>query len=197
LLRLRNPRDRESWITFVDIYGGLVYGHCRRRGLRHQDAEDVTQEVFARIGAAIRTFEYQPDLGRFRNWLGTLTRNEVYRFLKRSKDRTHGQGGENSDGTLEGLASRGEETLWQEEFNAHVLRTALARCRPHFDETTWRAFEKVWSENCPAPEVARELGRAIDWVYVAKSRVLKRLWQEVQELADDTAWAVLSSSPHE
>ena len=33
----------------------------------------------------------------------------------------------------------------------------------------------------------RDLG--LDWVYVAKSRVLKRLWQEVQELADDSVLA--------
>jgi RNA polymerase sigma-70 factor (ECF subfamily) len=194
LLRLRDPRDLESWKTFVEVYGPLTYGHCRRRGLRHEDAEDVTQEVFTRIGAAIRTFEYRPELGGFRHWLGTLIRNEVYRFLKKSEGVPTGRGGADSDGVLYDVAARGEDTLWAAEFNAHVLQTALARSRPHFDEPTWQAFEMAWRDNRPAPDVARELGRAIDWVYVAKSRVLKRLWQEVQELADDTVLLALSPS---
>ena len=72
-----------------------------------------------------------------------------------------------------------------------MLRAALVRTRPHFEPTTWRAFELVWLENRPAAEVAREAGQPIDWVYVAKSRVLKRLWEEVQDLADDAALSAL------
>ena len=48
-------------------------------------------------------------------------------------------------------------------------------------------------EHRPAAEVAREFGRPIDWVYTAKSRVLKQLWQEVQDLADDAALAARTS----
>lgn len=72
LLRLRDPKDAAAWQAFVEVYGPLVYGHSRRRGLRHEDAEDVTQRVFARIVDAIRTFAYQPDIGRFRDWPGTI-----------------------------------------------------------------------------------------------------------------------------
>ena len=57
---------------------------------------------------------------------------------------------------------------------------------------TWQAFERVWREHRPAAEVAREFGKPIDWVYTAKSRVLKQLWEEVQDLADDAAMIVNS-----
>ena len=63
------------------------------------------------------------------------------------------------------------------------------RSRPHFEEQTWRAFERAWLENRPAAEVAAELNVPIDRVYVAKSRVLERLQQEVQELAEDSILA--------
>jgi hypothetical protein len=43
-------------------------------------------------------------------------------------------------------------------------------------------------ENNTAEDVAKQLGRTIDWVYVAKSRVLKHLWQEVRDLAEDAAY---------
>ena len=59
LLRVRDPADAAAWRTFVDIYGPLVYGYCRSARLAHEDAEDVTQEVFGRVNEAIRTFEYR------------------------------------------------------------------------------------------------------------------------------------------
>jgi RNA polymerase sigma-70 factor (ECF subfamily) len=186
LLRIRDPRDAEAWQTFVDVYGRLVYRHCRTRGLGHQDAENVTQEVFAHVSRSIRGFDYRPEIGRFRDWLGTVTRNEINRFLKKESRAARGGGGDEGGQALEGLAARAEDTAWAEAFNAHLLATALARSRPHFEETTWRAFERVWLDRRPAAEVARELNVAIDRVYVAKSRVLERLQQEVRDLAEDS-----------
>jgi RNA polymerase sigma-70 factor (ECF subfamily) len=187
LLRVRDPRDAEAWQTFVDVYGRLVYRHCRCRGLGHEDAENVTQEVFAQVSQSIRRFDYQPEVGCFRGWLGTMTRNEINRFLKKNARVVHGSGGGEDEHGLDSAAARGEDTAWAEEFNAHLLATALARSRPHFEDQTWRAFELVWLENRPALEVARELGVPIDRVYVAKSRVLERLQQEVRDLAEDSS----------
>jgi RNA polymerase sigma-70 factor (ECF subfamily) len=187
LLRIRDPRDSEAWQTFVDVYGRLVYRHCRNRGLRHEDAENVTQEVFAQVSQSIRGFDYQPDLGRFRDWLGTVTRNEIHRFRKKDSRAVHGSGGAEEEPVLGSTPARGEDTEWTETFNAHLLAAALARTRPHFEEQTWRAFELAWLEKRPAAQVARELKAPIDRVYVAKSRVLERLQQEVQELAADSA----------
>jgi len=184
LLRLRDPRDAEAWRTFVDVYGPLVYNHGRRRGLKHEDAEDVTQKVFARITDAIRAFEYEPELGRFRDWLGTIVRNEINRFLKQSIGAAHGKGGQD-DPDLASLAAPAADTAWTTEFNARILQVALERCRPRFEPATWRAFDRVWLQQAPAAQVAQELAQPIDWVYVAKSRVLKLLAQEVRELADD------------
>src|SRR5262249_33688733 len=101
LLRLGDARDDQSWATFVDVYGPLVFGHCRRRSLQHADAEDVTQKVFAQVSLAIRRFEYDPQAGRFRDWLGTIVRNEVNRFLrKQSRD------GANSNEALDQVEAR-------------------------------------------------------------------------------------------
>jgi len=186
LLRIRDPRDAEAWQTFVDVYGRLVYRHCRGRGLRHEDAENVAQEVFAQVSKSIRRFDYQPEVGRFRGWLGTVTRNEINRFLKKDACTVHGDGGGDGEHALNSAASRSEETAWEEEFNAHLLATALARSRPYFEEQTWRAFELVWLDKRPAAEAAQELGVPIDRVYVAKSRVLERLEQEIRDLAEDS-----------
>jgi RNA polymerase sigma-70 factor (ECF subfamily) len=183
LLRLRNPGDREAWELFVRVYGPLIFGHARRRGLAYQDAEDVTQKVFVRISEAIRTFEYERERGRFRDWLGLIVRNEVFRHWKINEKQPQAQGGDSQ--VIDRAAGGTADPEWSAEFHTHILQTALERCRPHFEPATWRAFERVWLDKCAAAEVAIEVDRPIDWVYVAKSRVLKMLWQEVQELAED------------
>jgi RNA polymerase sigma-70 factor (ECF subfamily) len=185
LLRLRDARDAEAWHTFVHTYGPLVFGECRYRGLAHADAEDVTQKVFARVVTVIRAFDYRPDVGRFRDWLGAVVRNEVNRHLGKEARTPDGRSATGAESVLDGVAARGDDGAWAEAFNARLLQVALERARPHFEAPTWRAFELAWLEDRPAAEVARELGQPLDWVYVAKSRVLKRLWQEVRELADD------------
>ena len=184
LLRIRNARDAEAWQTFVDLYGPLIYHQARRLALQSADAADVTQEVLVEVARCIRNFTYQPERGRFRDWLATLTRRKLARFFTR-KNRVVGEAGTaEGDGALEDCEERADPE-WTAEFNARVLRAALERARPHFTPANWQAFELVWLENRPAAEVAREVGLALEVVYVAKSRVLKRLEEEVRLLAED------------
>ena len=56
---------------------------------------------------------------------------------------------------------------------------------PCFAAGTWNAFASVWLDNKTAADTARELSVSLEAVYVAKSKVLKRLEEEVLELAED------------
>jgi RNA polymerase sigma-70 factor (ECF subfamily) len=181
LMRLRDAGDAGAWATFVDVYTPLVYGYLRRRGLQDADAADVAQEVMTEVARSIRAFEYQPERGRFRDWLGTLARRRLARFLERQRRGTAAEG----EGALGEVAAPQAEPEWADEFNAHLLRAALERVRPHFEPPTWDAFRRVWLDGRAAPEVAAELGQPVEAVYVAKSRVLKRLQEEVLLLAED------------
>jgi RNA polymerase sigma factor (sigma-70 family) len=182
LVRLRDGSDAVSWQTFFEIYAPLIYRYCRSRRLQEADAEDVAQEVLAQVARSIRTFEYQPERGRFRDWLGTVTRNRITRVHTRA---AHGPGQTSLDHPLDTLIAPEAEGEWTDEFNARLLEVALDRIRPHFEAANWRAFERTWLENAPATDVAVELGLPIDAVYTAKSRALKRLRVEVLLLADD------------
>lgn len=180
LVRLRDAGDGDSWRTFVDIYAPLIYRWCRRHGPQDADAADLTQDVLAEVVRCIRSFEYQPQRGRFRDWLGTVTRRRLGRFFERSGRATAG-----GDALAQCSAAAPPDAEWTAEFNAHILRIALDRIRPHFEAATWRAFELAWIENRSALETADVLGLPIEKVYVAKSRILKRLEEEVLALAED------------
>jgi RNA polymerase sigma-70 factor, ECF subfamily len=53
-----------------------------------------------------------------------------------------------------------------------------------FQEATWRACWENVVEGRPADEVACELGITVNAVYLAKSRVLRRLHQELDGFLD-------------
>jgi RNA polymerase sigma factor (sigma-70 family) len=183
LLRIRDSGDSGSWHEFAEVYGPVIRGYCLRRGLQEADAADVTQEVLAQVVRSIGSFDYQPGRGTFRAWLGTVTRNRISRFFEVNGRHVRSAGGHRS---AEQIATAGEDPEWSAEFHARILEAALARIRCEFEPTTWNAFVQVWSGDQPAPLVAKSLGIKIDAVYVAKSRILRRLRDEVLALADDS-----------
>jgi RNA polymerase sigma factor (sigma-70 family) len=184
LLRLRDPKDAEAWRIFVETYTPLVYAYCRRRGIQDSDVADVTQEVMAQVMRSISDFSYQAERGRFRDWLGTITRTKLLRFL--SKNARPGKAGDAATAELLSQVEVPEsDTLWTEGFHARLLEVAMQRSRSEFEETTWRIFECAWLLGRTAGQVAQDLAVPIESVYVAKSRVLKRLRAEVASLAED------------
>lgn len=191
LIRLKNPADADAWSEFHAVYAALIYRFCRARGLQDSDAADVSQEVLVRVARDIRSFDYQPEKGRFRNWLGAVTHSRLARhFQKLGRGKTIGS----QVGPDQSPADPENSTAWDTQFNAHVLQSALVRARPHFTAETWQLFEAVWVGDRPATDVSREMKVPIEAVYVAKSRVLKRLREEVLILAEDLPGCVAADS---
>lgn len=179
--RLRDSADAVSWELFVRTYGPAVYHFCRRRGVQDSDAVDLVQEVLAQVVVSMRSFEYDPARGRFRDWLGAVTRSKLARHW-RTAARPDQPGSSDPDQ----VGGNGIDAEWASELDAHLLHAALGAIRGAFDPTNWRAFERTWIDGEPAAEVAAALGIPVAQVYVAKSRVAKRLADELRHLADDT-----------
>jgi RNA polymerase sigma-70 factor (ECF subfamily) len=185
LVRIRDPLDADSWRTFVSLYAPLIYRFSRGWGLQDADAADLTQEVMGEVIQGIRAFEYRPERGRFRDWLLIITRRRLIRFhgLK-ARIPVPGLG----SNLPEPADESAPDPEWDEAFNERVLRVALQRIRPGFGATVWRAFERVWMDRRPAAEAADELSMSIEAVYMAKSRVLRRLEEEVRDIAEEFSW---------
>ncbi len=49
LVRLKAPRNERAWTEFLEIYEPLIYRLARKQGLQPADADDLTQDVFARL----------------------------------------------------------------------------------------------------------------------------------------------------
>lgn len=185
LARLQGSGNAEAWRTFVDLYAPLVYQFCRSRGLQDADASDVTQQVLACVHRAIPRFCYDPERGRFRNWLGATTLHEISRHQR--KARRAGQGvGEGAGHNLAERVEAAADPAWVEEFNTYMYQLALDRIRGNCPEEEWQAFELTWLNDVKPRAAADQLGKPAAWIYKARHRMVERLRQEIEFLTSDS-----------
>ena len=186
LVRIRDPKDREAWDRFIEIYTSIVRDYCFQRRLQKTDIDDLVQDVMTSVANAIKTFEYDPARGRFRAWLGTVTANKIKTFLTKQSKRNGNSinvPGEPSLAQLENVSD--PDQAWISIFSERIFQAACSNIRPQVNETAWDCFELTWNQKLPAREVADRIGIPVHLVYVNKSRVLKRLEHEVRLLAED------------
>jgi len=183
LVRIKDRHDRQAWEQFVEIYAPLVYEMARRRGLQDSDAADLTQEVLRSISGAVGRLDYDPRKGSFRGWLFTVTRNALNTFFEAQKRVPRGSGDSGVQAWLEGQPARDDESaVWDQEYQRRLLAYAAGQVRATFEDATWQAFWQTSALGKPAREVAVSLGMTVGAVYIAKSRVLSRIKEQVREL---------------
>jgi RNA polymerase sigma-70 factor (ECF subfamily) len=190
LMKVRDPQDRAAWARFVEAYTPLVFGFCRRRGLQAADAADVAQEVMRAVAAALPGFEYEPQRGRFRDWLFRVTRSKLCDFHRDRQRQPAGSGQTTVHDILReqpdpaGAADPAEAATWQESWRRQAFEWAVNRVRDEFQPATWKAFWGTAVEGRAARDVADELGMSTGAVYIARSRVLSRLREAVGQIDD-------------
>jgi RNA polymerase sigma factor (sigma-70 family) len=183
LLLLGNPTDPECWNAFVDRYGPRIYGWCRQRGLQEADAEDVTQDVLAQLVQKLRAFTYDPHKGTFRGWLKTLTHHAWCDYLESRRRAGEGQGSDELVARLEMVEAREDLlTALAEVFDLELLAEAQARVQLQVSPRDWKIFQALAVEGRPGPAVAREFGMTVTAVLMVRSRVQKKLRQDIGRL---------------
>ncbi len=182
--RLRLQPDAEAWHRFVDIYAPLIRGWLRRYCVAEQDAEDLTQEVMTVMIRQFPSFEHNHRSGAFRNWLRTVTVNQLRALWRTRRKEANGDSGVMR--MLDQLADPASSLskLWDQQHDQHVAAKLMELIRPQFEPTTWQAFRRVAVDGDKANVVAQELGMSVNAVLLAKLRVLSRLRQELRGLTD-------------
>ncbi len=184
LLRIRDGEDHAAWERFVEIYGPLLFRFGVKKGLQEADASDMAQDALQRVSQHISKFEYDPSLGRFRSWLFLIASQSTANLLKRNARQAVGSGDSAVALSLNQIPVQEEESLWESDYRQHLLDWALDQVRKDFAENTWLAFVKTAIENKDPKLVAESLGMSVGAVYIARSRVMKRLQEKVATIDD-------------
>jgi len=189
LVRLKAPRDERAWTEFVEIYEPLIHRLAHARGVQEADADDLAQEVFRTVAGVIEQWDPDPARGSFRAWLSRIARNLIVNLLAARGRQTasFGTGGTEMVEILEAQPAGGADSaLFDIEYRRQVFASAAQRARAHFQETTWHAFWRTGVEGRDVSAVAAELGLTPGALYVARSRVMARLRQEIDQIEGGT-----------
>ncbi len=182
LQRVRHRDDQAAWERFVLLYTPLLFRWAQRAGLAEQDAIDMVQDVFANLLVELPRFEFDPARGPFRAWLKTVTVNQC-RKQQRKRQLAAGRGGD--DDPLQVLIGGDAwEEIWNADYQAYVLRRAMQIMQSQFEPKTWQAAWELAVNRLTAAEAGEKLGLSESAVYIAKSRVMRRLRHELADLLD-------------
>jgi len=183
LKRLREPQAESAWQRFVELYAPLIFYWARQKGLNADDASDLLQDVLTTLLTRLPEFQHDPDR-RFRGWLRTITVNRVTDMHRRNAIRSL-QTELDSTAVLNLLTQAdSNDRFIESEYRAVVINGALDLLRSEFQPVTWQACWLQIVEGQPASAVASQLNIPLNSVYLAKSRVLARLRQELEGLMD-------------
>ena len=182
MLRVRDLRDRAAWDRFDAIYRPVVYRVARRAGWQHSDAEDLTQRVMVSVAKAVPDWQQDENKGGFRSWLYQVARNALISTLRTSR-RDIAVGGSEFLERAQAIESpKGDlERLIDEEHHRSLLRLAAELVRDEFQASSWQAFWLTTLGELSVTEAAGKLQLSTGAVYAARSRILRRLQEVVQQ----------------
>ena len=186
LLRLRDPSDSPAWETFSQIYEPLIFAYCRKQGLQEADARDVTQDTIISVVRAIQRFDYDQSQGRFRGWLYRVIKSKLANHFNKSAKQARGSGQTIVNQMLNETPDKQDEEAFDKEAEQRVFEWACDKVRPEFEEKTWQAFWRTAVEQQKSAGVAEDLSMTVGAVYIAKSRVIKRLQGAIREASEWT-----------
>ena len=183
LLDRAPAHDPAAWERLIRLYRPLILFWCGKSGIHAEDAEDVSQEVFAAAAVGLDRFHRDRPGDTFRGWLRGITRNQVLLAFRRNQGRPLAEGGSDNWQNLQGipdpLPGPGEDE--QVEMN-QLYQRAVEQVRGKFEERTWQAFWlTVIQDRIPAT-LTEELGMSVASIRQAKSRVLRVLKQELGDV---------------
>lgn len=186
LLARAAGRQVDAWAKLVTLYGPLVYGWCRRWGLQPSDAENVGQEVFLRVAARLTEFRRDRPGDSFRGWLFRIARNGYVDHLRQLAAAAIGAGGSEAQSRLAQVAAEEPDEASDAALARHdeavVYRRVVELIRGEFSDRDWTAFYRVVIYGLTPAEAAAELKVSVNVVYLARSRVLRRVREEFDGL---------------
>ena len=185
IFRVKDPADAAAWSAFLAIYRPVIYRLARSRGLQDADADDLAQQVFVSIARAVENWTPAADGPPFRAWLYRIAHNEILKAITRRKPDA-AAGSSSVQEMLYAVAQCDSDASVEllREGRMEAFRWASDAIRHEFTAATWTMFWQSTVEEQTVDDVAKTHGRTNGAVYLARYRVMKRLKEKIDEVAD-------------
>ncbi len=184
--KIKDPRDAEAWSEFAEIYYPLVFGICRRKGLQYADATDIAQEVLSRVAVAVKSYKHDQPGATFRGWLYRITRNLTVDFFRRQGRDPLAKAAYTDDLHQLEEPSMQESQEFHLAFRKQMFSVVAKIVQNQVHPQTWAAFWKTEIEHEGVDATSKELSMTRGAIYVARSRVIAKLRNEIQKRMNET-----------
>jgi RNA polymerase sigma-70 factor (ECF subfamily) len=185
LLCRARANDQQAWCRLTELYRPLIQYWCRQAHCPATDVDDVVQEVFAAVAAGLGVFRHDRPGDSFRGWLRGIARNQTLLYFRRNQARPWPEGGSAALERLQDLPETLPGSVKDEDTEiSDLYRRAVEQVRGEFETRTWQMFWRTVIDGRSTAAVAEELTVTPAAVRQAKSRVLRRLKQEMGELLE-------------
>lgn len=184
LERARN-HDELAWERIVELYGPLVYRMCRLSQISADDARDVAQDVYRAAFRNIARFRRDRPGDSFRGWLLTICKNKIRDYFRHREKHPPAVGGSDMQTQIHQLPDLKWESSSDDsrfDSDSNLMQRAIRLVQGDFAERTWQAFWETAVEGRDVADVAALLGVSKWTVYQAKSRVLRRIREDLAGL---------------
>lgn len=184
-----------GWREFYQRYAPAVYRVCRMRGFKSHDCEDILQTVMVTVAQHIRTFQYEKQRGKFRNWVRQITESRIVDFVRRQRTRE-----KPCDEILRHTmdASPTPAEIWDQQWLLQDIHYCLDKLARETAPRRIEAFKMYVLDGVSADETAKRLGMTRGHVYVIRTLLLKAIREQISRLdaADDEGGDAIDRQSH-
>lgn len=179
MLRLAGENETEAWSVLDRLYRPLVAAWMQSQIGNAADVDDLTQDVFATVVRELPTFEHSGRRGAFRKWLKSICLHRLMGYRRRLAIRGEAVGGSDFQERLQDVPGLEDaEARWDAEHDQLLLKFLFQRVSLEFEEQTLAIFRRLTLDGASVADVSREFSVSPGSVYVARSRVLRKMREE-------------------
>ena len=150
-------------------------------------ADGVIQDVFQAVSVSLEDLRRDRPGDSFRGWLKGITRHRLLAWSRRENKRQVAAGGTAHLNNLQQQAMQADDSQAPEldepaEQISNLYHRACHLVKAEFSDVAWLCFWRLAIDGQKSTAVAQELGMTPAAVRMARSRVLRRLREEVGDV---------------
>lgn len=165
--QLHNPKTaRAAFDTLMRMYGEPVYWQIRKLVARHEDADDILQNVFLKAWNNLPNFRGDAKLS---TWLFKIAINESINFINKEKTRANIASDSDDDSFL--LANIEAD----EYFDGDELQAELLKAVAKLPEKQRLVFNMRYFDEMKYEEISEVLGTSVGALKASYHHAVKKI----------------------
>lgn len=181
-----DPAHHEAWAYIHAAYARPIARLCLRSGLSTGEAEEIVNDVLARLSGRLSKAPFKPQCVRLREWLAHVTHLQIFEAQRlRAQQDLPPAALRLVAEWLPGTHAPDADPEARQKLERHLWSVCLARVRDSSSPLHWQIFESYCFHGTPSPDVARAFDTTEFNVRMIRMRMIRRIRAQWATLAEE------------